>query len=118
MALQSSGAISLNQLHVEVGGTSGTICSLNDSDIRGLIGVTNQGSQNIQQYYGSSSITAAYDSTVTTDLTGYETSGTLTLSSVPVGDILVLQILSSQLQGTFPVASNYEPSFSGSWKML
>ena len=115
MGLQSSGAISLNQLHVEVGGTSGTICSLNDSDIRGLIGVSNQGSQNIQQYYGSSSITAAYDSTVTTDLTGYETSGTIALSSVAVGDILVLQILSSQLQGTFPVASNYEPSFSGSW---
>lgn len=112
MGLQSSGAISLNQLHVEVGGTSGTICSLNDSDIRGLIGVSNQGSQNIQQYYGSSSITAAYDSTVTTDLKGHSTSGTLTLSSVAVGDILVLQILASGLIGT---ASNYEPSFSGSW---
>ena len=28
--------ISLNQMHIEVGGTSGTTCSLNDSDIRGL----------------------------------------------------------------------------------
>lgn len=37
MPLPSSGAISLNQMHVEVGGTSGTTCSLNDSDIRGLI---------------------------------------------------------------------------------
>ena len=36
MALQTSGAISLNQIHVEAGGTSGTNCSINDSDIRGL----------------------------------------------------------------------------------
>ena len=38
MPLPSSGnAISLDQMHVEVGGTSGTTCSINDSDIRGLI---------------------------------------------------------------------------------
>lgn len=37
MPLPSSGAISLNQMHIEVGGTSGTTCSLNDNDIRGLI---------------------------------------------------------------------------------
>lgn len=36
MALQTSGAISLNEIHVEVGGTSGTQCSLNDADIRGI----------------------------------------------------------------------------------
>lgn len=36
MALQTSGAISLNQIHVEAGGTSGTQASLNDSDIRNL----------------------------------------------------------------------------------
>lgn len=36
MALQTSGAISLNQIHVEAGGTSGTQASLNDTDIRGL----------------------------------------------------------------------------------
>ena len=37
MALPSSGAISLNQMHVEVGGSSGSTCTINDSDIRGLI---------------------------------------------------------------------------------
>lgn len=37
MPLPTSGPISLNQMHVEAGGTSGTQCSLNDSDIRGLI---------------------------------------------------------------------------------
>ena len=37
MPLPASGnSISLNQMHIEVGGTSGTTCSLNDSDIRGL----------------------------------------------------------------------------------
>lgn len=36
MPLPASGSISLNQIHVEAGGTSGTQCSLNDSDIRGL----------------------------------------------------------------------------------
>ena len=34
MALQTSGPISLNDMHVEVGGTSGTLCSVNDADIR------------------------------------------------------------------------------------
>lgn len=36
MALPTSGALSLNAIHVEAGGTSGTTCSFNDSDIRGL----------------------------------------------------------------------------------
>ena len=41
MALQSSGAISLNDMHVEVDGTSGTTCSINDCDFRGLIDKAN-----------------------------------------------------------------------------
>ena len=36
MPLATSGALTLDQIHVEAGGTSGTTCSLNDSDIRGL----------------------------------------------------------------------------------
>ena len=36
MALATSGALTLDQIHVEAGGTTGTTCSLNDSDIRGL----------------------------------------------------------------------------------
>lgn len=57
MALQTSGAISLNDMHIEVGGTSGTTCSLNDPDIRALISVDANGNQSIQQYYGKSSET-------------------------------------------------------------
>jgi len=58
MALQSSGAISLDDMHVEVGGTSGTTCSLNDADIRALINVGGNTQQSIQQYYGKSSETS------------------------------------------------------------
>ena len=58
MALQTSGAISLNDMHIEVGGTSGTTCSLNDPDIRALISVDGNTQQSIQQYYGRSSETS------------------------------------------------------------
>ncbi len=34
--INTSGAISLNDFHIEAGGTSGTTCSLNDTDIREL----------------------------------------------------------------------------------
>lgn len=36
MAVTSSGLITLNAIHVEAGGTSGTACTINDSDIRSL----------------------------------------------------------------------------------
>ena len=37
MALPSSGALSLDDMHVEAGGSTGTNCSINDSDIRAMI---------------------------------------------------------------------------------
>ena len=36
MATPASGTISLNQVHVEAGGSSGSQCSFNDSDIRSI----------------------------------------------------------------------------------
>lgn len=54
MPLPSSGAISLNQMHVEVGGTSGTTCSINDSDIRGLIGKASGAASSFSNFYGAS----------------------------------------------------------------
>lgn len=56
MALQSSGAISLNDIHVEVGGTSGTTCSLNDSDIRALLGKSSGATSSFSEFYGASSV--------------------------------------------------------------
>ena len=55
MALQTSGAISLNDLHVEAGGSSGTTCTLNDADIRDIIGKASGATNSISEYYGQSS---------------------------------------------------------------
>ena len=44
MATPASGTISLNEMHVEAGGGSGTECSINDSDIR-LIANKSSGAQ-------------------------------------------------------------------------
>lgn len=54
MALQSSGAISLDDIHVEAGGTTGTLASINDSDIRDLIGKTAGASMAFNEWYGAS----------------------------------------------------------------
>ena len=37
MTLPTSGAFTLDAIHVEAGGSTGTTCSFNDTDIRGLI---------------------------------------------------------------------------------
>ena len=36
MALATSGSLTLNEIHIEAGGSSGTACTINDSDIRQL----------------------------------------------------------------------------------
>ena len=54
MALPSSGAISLNQIHVEVGGASGTQASINDADIRALIGKGSGVQMSFSEWYGAS----------------------------------------------------------------
>lgn len=56
MALQTSGAISLNDIHVETGGTSGTQVSINDSDIRGLVGKASGVSMSFSEWYGASAV--------------------------------------------------------------
>ena len=68
MALATSGALTLNQIHVEAGGSSGTTASLNDNDIRGLIAASGRTINSTQgtnidfaDFYGAS-ITTAPDS--------------------------------------------------------
>jgi len=55
MPVQSSGQVSLNDLHVEAGGTTGTECSFNDSDIRGLISKDAASQMRMDEWYGASS---------------------------------------------------------------
>lgn len=56
MALQSSGQISLNDLHVEAGGTTGTQASMNDSDIRGLVSAAANSQMTFSSFYGASAV--------------------------------------------------------------
>ena len=69
MALQSSGAISLNEIHIEAGGSSGTTASINDSDIRGLIGKSSGATSSFSEFYGASS---AFTTSVTSGSVPYQ----------------------------------------------
>jgi len=53
--IPTSGAISLNQMHTEVGGSSGSTVSINDADIRGLIGKASGATMSFNEWYGASS---------------------------------------------------------------
>ena len=55
--IPTSGAISLNQMHTEVGGASGAQVSLNDPDIRGLIGKASGAAMSFSEWYGASAST-------------------------------------------------------------
>ena len=63
MAIPGSGAISLNDFHVEAGGTSGTQCSINDSDIRGLISKSSGAQMSFNEWYGASATVTSFDIT-------------------------------------------------------
>jgi hypothetical protein len=59
MALPTSGIISLNEFHIEAGGTTGTLAAINDSDIRGLIGKGSEAAMSFNEWYGASSASTA-----------------------------------------------------------
>ena len=63
MAIPGSGAISLNDFHVEAGGSSGTQCSINDSDIRGLIGKSSGAQMSFSEWYGASATVTSFSVT-------------------------------------------------------
>lgn len=65
MALQTSGAISLNEIHIEAGGASGTSATVNDSDIRGLIGASSGATMSFDDWYGASNVVLVGTGTVT-----------------------------------------------------
>ena len=54
MALTGSGALSLNEMHIEAGGTTGSTCTINDADIRGLIDKSDGATMAINEWYGAS----------------------------------------------------------------
>ena len=83
MTLPSSGnAISLNQINVEAGGSSGAQASLNDTIIRDLIGKSSGAQNSFSDYHGvtASAPVAVYKGRTLTTGNGFPT-GNVTLSS-------------------------------------
>lgn len=96
MSLPTSGTISLNNIHTVAGGKSGTTCSLNDSDIRGLIGSTLGTQVSFSDFYGAS----VYD-------VRFNTSSFSSSHTVPSGDIasVLFQVSgngTTRITGDFP----------------
>lgn len=96
MALQSSGQITLNQIHIEAGGTSGTQASLNDTDIRSLAGISS-GQIAFNNFYGASSgaefvaaVTRREDNEAGIDSSSQAIN--LTGAGVQTGDLVVIAI--------------------------
>ena len=58
MALQSSGQISLDDIHVEAGGSTGSEATINDSDIRDLIGASSGAELEFADFYGATATDA------------------------------------------------------------
>lgn len=90
MTLQSSGTISLDQIHVEAGGTTSTQASIDNADIRALIGRSAGVTSSFSDFYGAE----AYPTTGGEQNTGYNyaggslTSGTGTLHyTMGVGNV-------------------------------
>lgn len=54
MALPTSGTITLDEIHVEAGGTTNTIATINDADIRALIGKAAGVTMSFDEWYGAS----------------------------------------------------------------
>ena len=54
MPLPTTGQIDLNAIHVEAGGITGTAATINDTDIRGLVGVSSGVAMDFADWYGAS----------------------------------------------------------------
>lgn len=59
MALPTSGAISLGQMHTEVGSSATATAALNDADIRALIGKGSGAAMSFNEWYGASAVTSS-----------------------------------------------------------
>ena len=91
MALPASGTLSLNEIHIEAGGTTATEAGINDADIRGLIGKSSGTAMSFNEWYGASSfltLTAQSNTIVSNS----SSSITATTPSFAAGDIALVTI--------------------------
>lgn len=103
MGLQSSGAISLNEIHIEAGGTSGTQASMNDADIRALIDKNAGATNSFSEYYGAS---ASLNETVSSSTTNLNVSTKFGSSNFTSNTVKVL-IINSGVEVGASNLSNY-----------
>ena len=93
MALQASGSISLNDIHVEAGGTTATQCTINDADIRGIIGKSNFAQSSFSDFHGASAVGLTYQEYVRSsrfhESNGASQTVTLPSNNISQGDVLV-----------------------------
>ena len=83
--------LSLNEIHIEAGGSTGTNASINDADIRGLIGKTASTTMSFNEWYGASAGPQLIDLYLaqSTNNSGVNYTWTNT-KSVQSGDLVVL----------------------------
>lgn len=91
MALPASGTLSLNEIHIEAGGTTATEAGINDADIRGLIGKSSGTAMSFNEWYGASAFLTltAQSNTIVSNTS---TSITATTPSFAAGDIALVTI--------------------------
>mgnify|MGYP003664197053 CR=1 FL=1 len=91
MALPASGTLSLNEIHIEAGGTTATEAGINDADIRGLISKSSGVEMSFNEWYGASAfltLTAQSNTIVSNS----SSSITATTPSFAAGDIAIVTI--------------------------
>ena len=79
-----TGQIRLNEIHVEAGGTSGTQCSMNDVDIRGIIGKASGTQSRMGEWHGAKA-PAAFRNASTGSIQGLSTGGVFSYSLASLG---------------------------------
>ena len=82
MALPTSGTITLDEIHIEAGGTTGTLATINDVDIRALIGKAAGVEMSFDEWYAvappqSYTVTEASDIFASTSYYGLRNGGTV-----------------------------------------
>lgn len=109
MTLQTSGQISLNDIHVEMGGTTGTECTLNDTDIRGMISKTSGAQMGFNEWYGKS---AVYELTGTSYVAQYTQTGQKINLTFP--SLILFESSSSPYTSAFDAMANFHGTARGS----
>lgn len=109
MPLQGSGQISLDDIHVEAGGTSGTQAAVNDSDIRALINASSATEIEFADFYNASGAAEFKWARTDTDSNDHDdiNFGNVTLMSpsIAVGDLVVVAVSSDGILTPTPTVS-------------